>query len=100
MLTGMNCLFSVLYPITIADFMVAHVTDQIMNGVLDSFPAKYDSKVGYTTSGKYNFCASEFDRLGLYFQSLSSAVLLSSSQLFILECIALVYFRCVLCRLD
>lgn len=59
MLTGMNCLFSVLYPISIADFMVAHVTDQIMGGVVNALPGKYNTKVGFTSSGAYKICASE-----------------------------------------
>ncbi|XP_053990271.1 uncharacterized protein LOC128882631 isoform X3 [Hylaeus volcanicus] len=68
MITGMNCLLSVLYPITIADFTIAHVTDQSMNGVLSSFPSKFNSKVGKASIAVYNLCAAVY--LGMYCASL------------------------------
>jgi hypothetical protein len=84
MITGMNCLLSVLYPITIADFTIAHVTDQSMNGVLSSFPSKFNSKVGKASVGVYNLCA------GIFYLSIKTKMqILFYSRL----------FRNVLCQL-
>merc|ERR1712007_418580 len=49
MVTGHNCFGSVLYPITAADFVLADVTDSMMDGLLSGFPATYAQKVGKTT---------------------------------------------------
>ncbi|CBZ53482.1 hypothetical protein NCLIV_032690 [Neospora caninum Liverpool] len=66
MLTGANCLGSVLYPITMSEFTTADVSDSVMNGVIGSFPAKYQSKVGKTSEAQYRICASAY--LGMYWQ--------------------------------
>lgn len=57
MVTGRNCLGSVLYPITMADFAMAHLTDQGMDQHLVGFPQKYATLVGTTTNKKYELCA-------------------------------------------
>nr|CEL74952.1 TPA: hipothetical protein [Toxoplasma gondii VEG] len=67
MLTGANCLGSVLYPITMSEFTTADVSDSVMNGVIGSFPAKYQSKVGKTSEAQYRICASAY--LGMYWQA-------------------------------
>ncbi|GAW79367.1 hypothetical protein, conserved [Plasmodium gonderi] len=68
MVTGKNCLGSVLYPITAAEFVTADITDSIMNGVISSFPAKYASKVGKTSDTQYRICAMAY--LGMYCASI------------------------------
>eukprot|EP00371_Babesia_bovis_P001771 XP_001610418.1 hypothetical protein [Babesia bovis T2Bo] len=68
MLTGMNCLGSVLYPISATDFVMADITDSVMNGVISSFPAKYAAKVGHTSDAQYYLCATIY--LGMYCASL------------------------------
>ncbi|KYK63565.1 hipothetical protein [Toxoplasma gondii TgCatPRC2] len=68
MLTGANCLGSVLYPITMSEFTTADVSDSVMNGVIGSFPAKYQSKVGKTSEAQYRICASAY--LGMYCASI------------------------------
>ncbi|GIX66205.1 hipothetical protein [Babesia caballi] len=68
MLTGINCLGSVLYPISATDFTMADVTDSVMNGVISSFPAKYAAKVGHTSDAQYYLCATVY--LGMYCASL------------------------------
>ncbi|GFE53695.1 hypothetical protein BaOVIS_010990 [Babesia ovis] len=68
MLTGLNCLGSVLYPISATDFMMADITDSAMNGVISSFPAKYAAKVGHTSDTQYYLCATIY--LGMYCASL------------------------------
>ncbi|KAH0472056.1 MAG: uncharacterized protein KVP18_005050 [Porospora cf. gigantea A] len=57
MLTGINCLGSVLYPITFPDFIMAHTTDSMMDGILDGYPTKYNTKVGITHPVLYRVCA-------------------------------------------
>ncbi|SBS82121.1 conserved Plasmodium protein, unknown function [Plasmodium malariae] len=68
MVTGKNCLGSILYPITAAEFVTADITDSIMNGVISSFPAKYASKVGKTSDTLYRICAMAY--LGMYCASI------------------------------
>lgn len=68
MLTGMNCLGSVLYPISATEFVTADITDSVMNGVISSFPAKYAAKVGRTSDAQYYLCATAY--LGMYCASL------------------------------
>ncbi|PFH38541.1 hipothetical protein [Besnoitia besnoiti] len=68
MLTGANCLGSVLYPITMAEFTTADVSDSVMNGVIGSFPSKYQSKIGKTSEAQYRICASAY--LGMYCASI------------------------------
>ncbi|XP_026192362.1 uncharacterized protein LOC34621221 [Cyclospora cayetanensis] len=68
MLTGRNCFGSVLYPITIPDFITADVTDSVMEGVIGSFPSKYQNKVGKTSETQYRICATAY--LGMYCASI------------------------------
>lgn len=68
MVTGKNCLGSILYPITAAEFVTADITDSIMNGVIASFPSKYAAKVGKTSDTQYRICAMAY--LGMYCASL------------------------------
>ncbi|EUD65260.1 hypothetical protein C922_04389 [Plasmodium inui San Antonio 1] len=68
MVTGKNCLGSILYPITAAEFVTADITDSTMNGIISSFPAKYASKVGKTSDAQYRLCAMAY--LGMYCASL------------------------------
>jgi len=60
MVTGHNCFGSVLYPITAADFVLADVTDSMMDGLLSGFPATYAQKVGKTTDAMYKGCAAAY----------------------------------------
>ncbi|SOV75178.1 conserved Plasmodium protein, unknown function [Plasmodium sp. gorilla clade G3] len=68
MITGKNCLGSILYPITAAEFITADITDSIMNGIISSFPSKYASKIGKTSETQYRICAMAY--LGMYCASL------------------------------
>ncbi|KEG01599.1 hypothetical protein YYE_03697 [Plasmodium vinckei vinckei] len=68
MVTGKNCLGSILYPITAAEFITADVTDSTMNGIIASFPSKYSSKIGKTSNTQYRICAMAY--LGMYCASL------------------------------
>merc|ERR1711972_1045384 len=53
MITGHNCFGAVLYPITVADFAIADVTDSMLDGTIDGFPNTYASKVGKTSDEMY-----------------------------------------------
>ncbi|AFZ80348.1 hypothetical protein BEWA_032010 [Theileria equi strain WA] len=68
MLTGRNCIGSVLYPISATDFVVADIIDSTMNGIISAFPAKYAAKVGRTSDVQYKICATAY--LGMYCASL------------------------------
>lgn len=68
MITGSNCLGSVLYPISAPDFISANVADSVMSGVISSFPSKYVSKVGKTSQSQYRICATAY--LGMYCASI------------------------------
>lgn len=56
MAAGHNCFGSVTYPITMADFMVADVTDSMLDGYVASFPSTYARKVGKTDEVAYQAC--------------------------------------------
>lgn len=56
MITGHNCFGSVLYPITMADFVIADVTDSMLDGYISGFPNTYASKVGKTDDTMYKAC--------------------------------------------
>ncbi len=56
MVSGHNCFGSVLYPITMADFMLADVTDSMLDGYVASFPGLYAKKVGKTSDAMYKSC--------------------------------------------
>merc|ERR1719352_1578545 len=56
MVTGHNCLGAVLYPITMADFVIADVTDAMLDGYISGFPNTYASKVGKTSDEMYKAC--------------------------------------------
>ena len=56
MVAGHNCFGSVTYPITMADFMVADVTDSMLDGYVASFPSTYARKVGKTDEVAYQAC--------------------------------------------
>lgn len=56
MAAGHNCFGSVLYPITMADFMLADVTDSMLDGYVASFPGLYAKKVGKTSDDMYKSC--------------------------------------------
>mmetsp|Transcript_18987 Transcript_18987/g.60374 ORF Transcript_18987/g.60374 Transcript_18987/m.60374 type:complete len:320 (-) Transcript_18987:113-1072(-) len=60
MLTGHNCLGAVLYPITMSDFVLADVTDAMLDGVIAGFPNTYASKVGKTSNAMYKTCFSAY----------------------------------------
>lgn len=55
--SGHNCFGAVLYPITMADFMIADVTDAMLDGVVAGFPQTYATKVGRTSSAMYSACS-------------------------------------------
>lgn len=60
MVAGHNCFGSVQYPITAADFMVADVTDSMLDGYVASFPNAYAQKVGKTDDAAYKSCFSAY----------------------------------------
>jgi hypothetical protein len=60
MAAGHNCFGSVQYPITMADFMVADVTDSMLDGYVASFPNAYAQKVGKTDDASYKACFSAY----------------------------------------
>lgn len=68
MLTGPNCLFSVLYPVSLPDFIMASTTDGIMDGLITEFPAKYAQRVGKTNDSDYRLCAMSY--LGMHCASI------------------------------
>ena len=56
MVTGHNCFGAILHPITMADFVIADVTDRAVSSYIDSFPKLYASKVGKTSDAQYKAC--------------------------------------------
>jgi len=60
MITGHNCFGAVLYPITMADFMIADVTDAMLDGYIAGFPNTYAEKVGKTSDALYKACFSAY----------------------------------------
>merc|ERR1719281_1346101 len=46
MVTGHNCFGAVLYPITMADFLIADVTDSIVDGYIPDSPQHTRRKLG------------------------------------------------------
>jgi len=60
MVTGHNCFGAVLYPITMADFVIADVTDSMLDGVIAGFPNTYASKVGKTSDAMYKACFASY----------------------------------------
>ena len=60
MANGHNCFGSVLYPITMADFLMADVTDSMLDGYVASFPSLYAKKVGKTSDDMYKSCFSAY----------------------------------------
>jgi len=60
MVTGHNCFGAVLYPITMADFVLADVTYSMLDGIIANFPALYASKVGKTNDKMYKTCFSAY----------------------------------------
>ena len=68
MVSGHNCFGSVLYPITMADFMMSDVTDSMLDGYIAGFPALYAQKVGKTSNDMYKSC------FGAYMSMMCSSV--------------------------
>jgi hypothetical protein len=60
MVSGHNCFGAVLYPITFADFLVADMTDKVMDGYIATFPRTYAAKVGKTDGAMYKSCFSAY----------------------------------------
>ena len=60
MASGHNCFGSVTHPITMADFMLADVTDSMLDGYVASFPALYAKRVGKTSESMYKSCFSAY----------------------------------------
>merc|ERR1712232_116764 len=58
--TGINCFGAVLYPITMADFLLADMTDKVMESYLASFPDTYATKVGKTSDQMYKVCGASY----------------------------------------
>lgn len=56
MVTGHNCFGAVLYPITLSDFVIADVTDAMLDGYIAGFPNTYATKVGQTSDAQYKAC--------------------------------------------
>jgi len=60
MVAGHNCFGAVLYPITLADFFLADVTDSMLDGYIVGFPNTYASKVGKTDDTMYKGCFASY----------------------------------------
>lgn len=60
MVSGHNCFGAVLYPITMADFMIADVTDAMLDGYIAGFPSTYSKKVGKTSDSMYKACFASY----------------------------------------
>lgn len=60
MASGHNCFGAVLYPITMADFVLADVTDAMLDGVVAGFPNTYATKVGKTSDEMYKTCFASY----------------------------------------
>lgn len=58
--TGHNCFGAVLHPITLADFVVADVTDSMMDGYIATFPNTFASRVGKATDTVYRGCFASY----------------------------------------
>lgn len=56
MISGHNCFGSILHPITMADFMIADLTDSMLDGYIAGFPGMYARKVGKTSDDMYKSC--------------------------------------------
>ena len=56
MVTGHNCFGAVLHPITMSDFVVADITDAMLDGLISGFPNTYATKVGKTSDKAYKRC--------------------------------------------
>jgi len=60
MVTGHNCFGAVLHPITMSDFVVADITDAMLDGLISGFPNTYATKVGKTSDKAYKSCFGAF----------------------------------------
>jgi len=60
MVAGHNCFGAVLYPVTLADFFLADVTDAMLDGYIAGFPNTYASKVGKTDDVMYKGCFASY----------------------------------------
>ena len=60
MVSGHNCFGAVLYPITMADFIIADVTDAMLDGYIAGFPSTYSKKVGKTNDAMYQACFASY----------------------------------------
>jgi len=60
MITGHNCFGAVLYPITMADFVIADVTDSMLDGYIAGFPITFAKKVGKTSDSMYKVCFASY----------------------------------------
>lgn len=60
MVAGHNCFGAVLYPVTLADFFLADVTDSMLDGYVAGFPNTYASKVGKTDDVMYKGCFASY----------------------------------------
>ena len=60
MASGHNCFGAVTHPITMADFMLADVTDSMLDGYVASFPELYARRVGKTGDAMYKRCFSAY----------------------------------------
>ena len=60
MVSGHNCFGAVLYPITMADFIIADVTDAMLDGYVAGFPSTYSKKVGKTSDSMYQACFASY----------------------------------------
>ena len=60
MVSGHNCFGAVLHPITMADFIIADVTDAMLDGYIAGFPNTYSKKVGKTSDSMYQACFASY----------------------------------------
>ena len=49
-----------LHPITMSDFVVADITDAMLDGLISGFPNTYATKVGKTSDKAYKSCFGAF----------------------------------------
>ena len=58
-----------LHPITMSDFVVADITDAMLDGLISGFPNTYATKVGKTSDKAYKSCFGAF--MSMHCSSLS-----------------------------
>lgn len=60
LVTAHNCFGAVMYPITFPDFILADVTDTVLDSVISGFPSMYFQRAGVTSDEAYGNCFKAF----------------------------------------